>query len=375
MFLVVNLTAMKKMIAAFASFLFLQANAQLTTPPDGGNKKASVTEKIGITDVTINYDRPGVKGREGKIWGTLVPYGFNDLGFGTSKAAPWRAGANESTNIEFSTDVKINGQPLPAGKYGFFIAVGKDKSTIIFSHNNTAWGSFFYNQAEDALRVDITQQQMDKLVERLKYEFMDETETSATIALEWEKWMFPFKVEVDLNATQLASFHKELQTNRGFDWKAYVQAVDWCVAHNTNLEEALKWADYGISGLFVGEKNFRTMAAKASVLKALNRNAEADAIMQEALPLGKANEVHAYARLLLANGQKAAAIKVFTDNYKNFPNTFTTNMGMVRAMNADGKPKEALKYAQAALPQAPDPANKAAVEGMIETFQKGELVK
>src|SRR5215510_631620 len=96
------------------------AFAQLTTPPDGGNKKAMVGERIGITDVTIHYDRPGVKGREGKIWGQLVYTGFTDLGFGTSKAAPWRAGANENTTIEFSTDVKIEGQSLPAGKYGFF---------------------------------------------------------------------------------------------------------------------------------------------------------------------------------------------------------------------------------------------------------------
>src|SRR5512147_1488371 len=96
------------------------AFSQLTTAPDGGNKKAIVGERIGITDITIHYDRPGVKGRENKIWGQLVPVGYVDQGFGTSKAAPWRAGANENTTIEFSSDVKIEGQALPAGKYGFF---------------------------------------------------------------------------------------------------------------------------------------------------------------------------------------------------------------------------------------------------------------
>ena len=100
-------------------------------------------ERIGITDVTIHYDRPGVKGREGKIWGSLVPFGFNDLGFGISKAAPWRAGANESTTITFSTDVEVEGKPVPAGTYGLFIAVRKDESTLILSKNSTAWGSFF----------------------------------------------------------------------------------------------------------------------------------------------------------------------------------------------------------------------------------------
>ncbi len=113
-------------------FMLVSAYAQLTTLPDGGNKKAWVGERIGLTDVTIQYSRPGVKGREGKIWGQLIHTGFANLGFGTSKAAPWRAGANENTIIEFSTDVKIEGQPLKAGKYGLFIAYDASQPTIIF---------------------------------------------------------------------------------------------------------------------------------------------------------------------------------------------------------------------------------------------------
>src|SRR5450631_869969 len=101
------------MAALLPIILFNSVFAQLTTLPSGGNKKASVSERIGITDVTIHYDRPGVKGREGQIWGKLIAAGFTDLGFGTSKAAPWRAGSNENTTIEFSNDVKIEGQDLP----------------------------------------------------------------------------------------------------------------------------------------------------------------------------------------------------------------------------------------------------------------------
>src|ERR1700749_1636339 len=98
------------------------SRAQLTGLPDAGNRRATVSEGIGITDVTIHYNRPHVKGREGKIWGKLIPVGYTDQGFGPSKAAPWRAGANENSWIEFSTDVMIEGQPLPAGKYGLFVA-------------------------------------------------------------------------------------------------------------------------------------------------------------------------------------------------------------------------------------------------------------
>ena len=124
-------------------FNALLLQAQLTTPPIGGNKKASVTELVGLTNVTINYDRPAVKGREGKIWGQLVHNGFKDLGYGISKAAPWRAGANENTTIEFSTDVKVEGKALPAGKYGLFMAMGVGEATVIFSKKNSAWGSYF----------------------------------------------------------------------------------------------------------------------------------------------------------------------------------------------------------------------------------------
>ena len=130
---------MKNKISLFVLSVFfcLPAFSQITLPADG-NKKASVSEDIGITRVTMNYSRPGVKGREGKIWGELVHYGFADLHYGTSKAAPWRAGANENTTMEVSTDVTLEGKPLKAGKYGFFIAMGEDSATVILSNFSTA---------------------------------------------------------------------------------------------------------------------------------------------------------------------------------------------------------------------------------------------
>src|SRR5690349_23801806 len=127
---------MKKMIVCLLALAFAAcsfAQIPLTVSPSGGNKKASVSERIGLTDITIHYDRPGVKGREGKIWGQLIPVGYIDPGFGSSKSSPWRAGANENTTIEFSHDVTIEGQPIKAGRYGFFIAYDPNESTLIFS--------------------------------------------------------------------------------------------------------------------------------------------------------------------------------------------------------------------------------------------------
>ena len=136
---------MRKFLLLGLTTLFLatlSAQITLTTLPSGGNKKAIIGERVGLTDILIHYSRPGVKGREGKIWGQLVPAGYVDLGFGNTKSSPWRAGANENTTIEFSNDVTIEGQPLKAGKYGFFIAYDSTESTLIFSKNSTSWGSY-----------------------------------------------------------------------------------------------------------------------------------------------------------------------------------------------------------------------------------------
>ncbi|CAN5129291.1 DUF2911 domain-containing protein [soil metagenome] len=364
---------MRKIYAIFLLLLAQNiAHAQLTEMPNGGNKKAMVSERIGITDVTVHYDRPGVKGREGKIWGGLVPYGYSDQGFGTSKAAPWRAGANENTTIEFTDDVMVEGQSLSAGKYGFFIAPGASECTLIFSKNSTSWGSFFYNAAEDVLRVKVKPVVMDKSTEWLTYSFENQTPNSADITLTWEKWKIPFKVQVDVQKTQLASFRRELRSDKGFRWEAWVQATQYCIDNNINLEEAMQWADYAINGQFIGQKNFQTLSTKAQLLNKLNRNTEADAIMKEALPMGDMNDLHNYGKQLLTSKRYKEAFDVFKMNYDKRPDKFTTNVGLARGYSAIGNYKEALKYAQAALPQAPDASNKTNLQSMIERLKAGK---
>jgi len=347
-------------------------SAQLTTPPNGGNKKAVVGERIGITDVTIHYDRPGVKGRENKVWGQLVQAGYNDLGFGNTKTAPWRAGANENTTIEFSTDVKIEGQPLAAGKYGFFIAYDPNECTLIFSKNSSSWGSFFYDEKEDALRVKVKPVATNNSVEWLKYEFTNETDNSATVALQWEKLMIPFKVEVDLQATQLASFRSELRTDKGFLWETWAQAAQWCVDNNTNLEQALLWSDTATSRNFGGDHSFQSWSTKAQVLNKLGRTAEADATMKKALPYASVFELHQYGRQLLAQKKNKEALEIFKMNYDKNPNEFTTLMGLTRGYAANGDNKTALKYANMAMPLAPDAQNKSNVQNIIQKLQDGK---
>ncbi|TAL51523.1 MAG: DUF2911 domain-containing protein [Chitinophagaceae bacterium] len=342
--------------------------------PSGGNKKSVVGEQIGLTKVVINYDRPGVKSREGKIWGELIPAGYTDQGFGSSKAAPWRAGANENTTFEFSTDVKIEGQALPAGKYGFFIAYNPDECTVIFSKNSTSWGSFFYDDKEDALRVKVQPQVMDKSVEWLKYEFMNETENSAVVALQWEKLMIPFKIEVDYVKEQLESFRKELRTEKGFIWQSWNQAAQWCLQRNVNLEQALQWADSASSPIFGGDKSFQAISTKAQLLEKLGKGDEAAAVMKKALPNASMNEVHQYGRMLLSQKKNKEALDIFKMNYDKNPNQFTTLVGLTRGYSANGDYQNALKYAKLALPLAPDANNRNNISTMIEKLKAGKDV-
>ena len=363
---------MKKIFAILLSLAlshFAFSQIILTALPNGGNKKASVSERVGITDVTIQYNRPGVKGREGKIWGQLIPVGYTDQGFGSSKAAPWRAGANENTTIEFSTDVKIEGQPLAAGKYAFFVAYDPNECTLIFSKNNTSWGSFFYNEKEDALRVKVKPTQLDKSVEWLKYEFMNETENSATVALQWEKLMIPFKIEVDYVSTQLASFRNELRNSKGFQWETWDEAAGWCVQRNTNLDEALLWADTAIN--FSGGTIFTPMSTKAGILDKLGRGDEASALMKKALPYGNMNEIHTYGRSLIALKKPKEALDIFKMNYQKNPNQMMTLIGLARGYSANGDYKTALEYANKAMTVV-DAQNKPNLETMIDKLKQGK---
>ena len=340
----------------------------------GDNKRASVTEYIGLAKITVDYHRPGVKGRDGKIWNTDVAhYGLKDLGFGTSNAAPWRGGANENTTISFSHPVTVEGKNLAAGTYGLHFILGETSDTVIFSKRANSWGSFYYDPAEDALRVSVGHRALDRSVEWLKYEFTDQTENTATLALMWEKRLIPIKIEADIHTMQMESFRSELRTKPGFTWNAFVQAANYALQHN-EMDEALEWSDMAISARFVGQKNFQTLTTKANVLRKLNRNAEADKLMAEALPLGQVFELHQYGRQLIAEKKPQQALAVFEANYKKNPNVFTTNVGLGRGYSAIGNYKKALAYMEAALKQAPDEVNKSSVEAAITKLRNGKDV-
>jgi hypothetical protein len=356
------------------TFQLSQGIAQVTMPAPGGNKKASVTEWIGVTKVTIDYNRPRVREREGKIWGALVHYGFADLHYGTSKAAPWRAGANENTTIEVTTDVKVEGKSLPAGKYGFFIAMGKEKATLVFSKFNTAWGSFYYDSKDDALRVDVPVQYIDQSTEWLKYEFDEQTDTSAMVSLKWEKVRIPFRVSVDLNKTQIEVFRREFNSGQFYRyWQNMHTAANYCLTNNINLEEGLSWSERSINTFF-GESNFLTQSTYAGLLAKLNRQREADSVMKIAMPLGKPLQLLQYGNTLNKMKKHKEALSIFEYSFKKYPQDAYSLLGMTMGHYFLNNKKEAIKFAQKGKDTATDPGFKSYFDSLVKDIGEGRAV-
>jgi len=358
-------------------FMYSPITAQMMRLPDGNvNLKCKAARQLGATDIAISWNAPGVKGREGKIWGTDVAYyGFSVLGFGSSAASPWRAGADESTTISFSTDVTINGKPLAAGRYGFFIALYPDSCTIIFNKNTAGWGSYFYKADMDVLRVTTHQQKdMKESKERLDYTFSKQTGNSVEVGLEWERWRIPFTVEVDLTNTTLAYIRAQMSGAAGFDPPSLEAAATWCLQNNVNTEEALAWINSAIDPNLGGVKSFKALSTKAGLLNKQNKKEEAGKIMQSAMDNASVSEIHNYGRQLLSENKVKEAVEVFELNYKKFNGAWPTNAGLMRGYSAMGDLKKALEYGKAALAQAPSEEIKKIISTAVETLAKGKAL-
>lgn len=371
---------MKKITTLLLLFCLPAASAlyaQLLSLPDGGtNQKSMIGQRVGVTDIEIHWDAPGVKGREGKIWGTPVAhYGFVDIGFGTAKSSPWRAGANECTTMEFSTDVTINGQALAAGKYGFFIAVYPDSCTLIFNRNANGWGAYFYQPEDDVLRVNVRQQKdQPQSREWLAYTFANPTGQSVEVALEWERWRIPFTVAVDLKATTVASIRRQLSGAMGFDPPSMQAAAQWCLTNDVNLEEALVWADRTVNPQLGGVQTFAALSTKAGLERKLGRTADADKTMQLAMDKASVLDLHGYGRRLIGEKKYQEALAVFKQNFDKNQGAWPTHVGLARGYSAAGDLKKALEHAEAALQQAPDDLNRKSLEGMVNTLKEGKAI-
>ncbi len=365
-----------KKLQLLAAIIFFTATsfAQLDLPPSGNNTRATISEEVGITSISIKYSRPDVNKREGKIWGdgNVVTYGFSTQNYITNKnTSPWRAGANENTLITFEHDVKVEGQPLRAGTYGLFMAMGADNVTVIFSNQSDAWGSFYYDEKYDALRVNVKPVALDKSVEWLKYEFIEQKEKSCSIAMQWEKVSVPFKVDVDVDNIVLARIREELNSRKGFVPALILSATQYCFNKNINLGEALVWSRRAVDGQG-GQKTYITLRNLATAYEKLNRMPEADSSMNEALLIATANQYTAYGRTLITQKRVDKAMEIFIASQKRYGDVYGVNNGLMSAYSAKGDFKKAIMYAEKTLAQAPNDAAKKQMEGNIAKLKEGK---
>ena len=356
---------MNKSLAAAAMFaivvfclpqpaVFGQDLAELSQPPAGNNQKAEVSQWIGLVKITIAYHSPKVHSpagvdRNGHIWGELVNYGFFDDGLGPVRATPWRAGANESTTISFSHDVKVEGQDLKAGTYALFLDVEKTGPWIWIFSTNIGWGSYQYHPRNDAARVPVSASGAP-YTEYMTFGFDERRPSSAVAFLQWESKRVPFKIDVpNVDDLYVAQLRKDLQSWAGFSYLNWQSAAQFCATRKINLDEALVWAEKAINepfrGVVAGKRDFATLGTKAAVLTAMGRVADADATMAEAmaLPGTDALPVHQYGMRLLTAGRTDKAMEVFKLNRQGHPaEPFFTYLGLARGYTAVGDKPNAI---------------------------------
>ncbi len=317
------------------------------------SQRAEISQKIGITNITINYHRPLVKNR--KIWDGLVPYG-----------KVWRAGANENTTITFSDPVLIEGKPLAKGTYGLHMIPNADEWTIIFSNNATSWGSFTYEQAEDALRVTAKPRVAD-LHNALTYEFDQLQPDSAVVELEWEKIAVPFRVAVDVHEVVQASLKKQLRNLSQFTWMSWDDAANYLLAEKIALDDALQYANKSIEN----EDRYENELTKSKALAALNRKDEAATAQKKALDLASPLQMHMFARQLQGEKRSEEAFAIYRENAKKHPDQWFVHTGLARMYCAQGKFDDAAKEMKVALAAAPD-RQKSYLDGLVRQLEANQ---
>ena len=317
------------------------------------SQHALVTQRLGITDISINYSRPLVNKRQ--IWGKLVPYG-----------QVWRAGANENTIIEFTDPVSVEGKQLPKGVYGLHMIPGENEWTVIFSKTATAWGSFSYKEDEDALRVSV-KPQPSEFREALAYDFDEVTPDSTLVSMRWEKVAVPFRISVPVSDVVQADLKNQLRGGSQYIWEGWDEAANYLLASKTNLPQALDYANRSIQV----ESRFDNLMTKSQVLDAMGKKDEATTVRAQALDVANALQVHSYGRLLQTQGQHDQALTIFRTNIKKYPKGWVAHNEAARLAVAQGDFDNAVKEMKLAASEAPD-IYKSPLNGLIKRLEAKE---
>jgi hypothetical protein len=257
----------------FVSLLLLSVSAIMAQRDEflpRVSPNASVSQTIGYTTITINYCRPGVKGR--KILGEVVPY--NKI---------WRTGANESTTIQFTTDVMIHGNKVPAGIYSLWTLPTENEWTIILNKDYKAWG-LDYNEKEDFLRFNVKPEQGNQ-TERLQFSFGDITDNSTSVFINWDNFQIAFEIKIDLGGQVYKAVKEKISVNPT-KWSIYADAAQYAADNDLLLKEALEWIDQAI---YIN-KVYTAYYIKAKVLLKMNKTTEALKSLENCRNLGRTDK-------------------------------------------------------------------------------------
>lgn len=245
------------------------ALAQLEVPRV--SPKATVSQTVGLTTISMTYCRPGVKNRV--IWGGLVPH--DQL---------WRTGANEATTITFSDPVTVSGNAVPAGTYALFTIPGTAQWTVILSRDASSWGTTDYKPADDVARFKVTPRPSPSLVEWLTFRFENLTTDTADLVLAWEKLEVVFTVKVEVIERVLTSARKAVGEAKADDWRTPYRAAAFCLDAKVNLDEAAQWLERSI-GIKPGYYN---TLGKARLVALKGSRADAVGLARKAIELARA---------------------------------------------------------------------------------------
>jgi len=302
--------------------------------------KAEITQQIGLSEIAINYSRPGVKGR--KIWGGLVPYN-NGIPF------PWRAGANENTIIKISDDAEINGKAIKAGIYGFHIIPSESEWILIFNNHNKSWGSFFYDESFDVLRVKVLPSK-NEFTEWLEYGFENITPSSVSVYMKWEKLKINFEIAFNEKEIVLKNIREQLLSLPGFGWEGPMEAAVFCLDNDFNYTEALKWIDISINRNPV----FQNKIIKAELLSKIGEVKKSDELKSNAFNNSSENELNVFGYELLNKNKIDEALKIFKMNINRHKKSWNCYDSYADALNRAGKNEEANNNYKKALELAPE---------------------
>ena len=341
-------------------FLSSTAFTQGVTLPRTPSPAAMVSQTVGISTITVKYSRPSVKGRE--IWGALVPYGWNVQPFGAGNSAPWRAGANENTVIQFSHDAKVEGHSVPAGAYGLFFVINKDNTgEVVLSKDNKSWGSFFYDPKSDELRTNITLRTISQ-TELLTYNFINNTKTSTELVLNWEKKQFPVKIEFAVDDIVMTNAAQELKGAIGFNWQSFANAANYALQNKVNYDQALTWINQAIAQ----NNALNLVGTKSNILKEMGKTEEADKIMNDAIATANENDLNTYAYQLLFGGEVDKAIQMFILNTQRHPKSANVWDSLGEGYATKGDKKNAIASFKKSLSMNPPAGVKANSEKFLK---------